>query len=77
MVLENATFSDIAHDGLMAYEKKPAFGPAELVAHRVRIDAAGRRTVAQHGSRIEIDGRRVETEALDVDALYAEGRMQK
>jgi hypothetical protein len=56
--------------GLMAYTKKPAYGPAQLDANRVTITGDGRKAIAQLGSRITIDGVRVASEPLDVDALY-------
>ena len=37
----------------------------------VRVHDAGRRAVAQQGSRISLNGADVEPEALDVEALYA------
>ena len=56
--------------GLMTYTKKPEFGPARLVAEHVRIAGTERQALAQSGTRLEIDGRPVPTQDLDVDGLY-------
>ena len=75
--VESSTFSGIEHAALMAYVKKPQYGPAEIEASGVHIEGARREAVAQLGSRISLDGRTVEPEPLDVDALYDSGAMRK
>ncbi len=60
----------ISHAALMAYVKKPEYGAGgTTIARDVTIEEA-LPALAQTGSRIEIDGREVETKDLDVDRLY-------
>jgi hypothetical protein len=68
--VESSIFSEIERAALMAYVKKLHYGPAEIEASRVHIQGARREAVAQLGSRITLDGRTIEPEPLDVDALY-------
>jgi hypothetical protein len=55
---------------LMAYVKKPVFGPGRIEARNVQIRGAEVDARAQTGSHIEIDGETVATEELDVERLY-------
>jgi hypothetical protein len=71
--VEDSTFSGVGHAALMAFVKKPHYGPAELEASRVHIENAPREAVVQLGSRLSLNGRTVEPETLDVDALYDSG----
>ncbi len=68
----DSVFRRIDLSALMAYQKKSQYGPGELVATDVQIRESGREALAQLASRISIDGREVEPEPLDVDALYPE-----
>jgi hypothetical protein len=68
---------DVVHVALMAYVKKPEYGPASIRAEELQIERVPRDAVAQTGSRIAIDGREVETEDVDVDSLYQGGYMRK
>ena len=68
--VESSSISGVERAALMAYEKKPEYGPASLEAVDLQIEGAARHAIAQIGSRISIDGKPVEPEALDVDALY-------
>ena len=56
--------------GLMSYMKKQEYGPAQLFAHKVRIEETKEPVQAQRGNVLELNGKRVSTEALDVDELY-------
>jgi hypothetical protein len=67
--VEDSSFSGVERAALMAYAKKAEYGPAELEAINVRIEGDAREAIAQHGSRISIDGESIEPEPLDVDAL--------
>jgi len=73
----DSRFRDIGLAVLMAYVKKGEFGPAEIVASGLEIEGGARHAIAQRGSRVALEGREVEPEALDVDALYATGPMRK
>ncbi|MBD3866996.1 MAG: right-handed parallel beta-helix repeat-containing protein [Acidobacteria bacterium] len=75
--IRNCTMTGIVHVGLMAYVKKPEYGPAELVADKVVISGAGEPALAQTGSRVVVDGQEITAEELDVDALYEQGYMKK
>lgn len=55
---------------LMAYVKKPEYGPGQLTANDVRLYGAGSQPRVQDGSSLSVDGETIATEALDVDALY-------
>jgi hypothetical protein len=75
--LRDCTMTGIVHVGMMAYVKKPEYGPAELVADQVTVSGAGETALAQTGSRVVVDGREIPAEDLDVDALYEQGYMKK
>jgi hypothetical protein len=76
-IVSDSTFVDIAHAAVMAYTKKSEYGPATLTAEGLEMDGVGRVAVAQSGSSVVVDGREVETEAIDIDALYDDGYMRK
>jgi len=76
-LIEDSVLRRVTHAALMAYTKKPGYGPAELEARRVELDRIGRPAVAQLGSRVVIDGAMQAAEAVDVDALYKSGYMEK
>lgn len=60
----------ISFAALMAYVKKPEYGAGgTTLAREVTFEEAAP-PLAQTGSRIEIDGREVETKEVDVDLLY-------
>ena len=80
--LSRTTISDsrldhIRHIGLMAYSKKPEYGPGEIEATGVHIDAADQPALAQLGNRVVIDGTAVKEEDVDIDELYKQGYMKK
>ncbi len=76
-IVSDSTFTDVAHAAVMAYTKKPEYGPASLVAEGLVVDGVGRVAVAQSGSRVVVDGSEIDTEAIDIDALYSDGYMRK
>lgn len=55
---------------LMAYVKKTEYGPASLIAEQVKIINSKQDAIAQQGSRLELNGKVVATEALNVKQLY-------
>jgi len=65
LVIDEVTFA-----GLMAYIKKPEYGPASIRAENVRYKPTGPVGRVQTGSLIEVDGTTLPTEDLDVDLLY-------
>ncbi len=68
--IEDSTIRAMRGAGLMSYVKKPEYGPATLRARRVRIVATANPAQAQIGSSLEIDGRPVTAQAMDVDLFY-------
>jgi hypothetical protein len=55
---------------LMAYIKKPEYGPAEIEAHEIVFADGVPSARAQIGSRIVIDDRTIDVEEIDVAELY-------
>jgi len=56
--------------GLMAYTKKPEYGPASIEAVNIEYNSPGPIGRVQNGSLIRIDGKTLPSEPLDVDELY-------
>ncbi|MDH3213664.1 MAG: right-handed parallel beta-helix repeat-containing protein, partial [Myxococcales bacterium] len=75
--IRDSQIFEIAHTALMAYVKKAEYGPAELEASGNSITRVQRVALAQTGSRVVIDGRRVPEEDVDVARLYEKGYMRK
>ncbi|MGI9591074.1 MAG: CotH kinase family protein [Myxococcota bacterium] len=67
----------VRHAALMAYVKKPEYGPAQLSAEKLTVEHAGELAIAQIGSRVTIDGVPVDESPFDADAAYDEGYMRK
>ncbi len=59
--------------GLAAYIKKPVFGPASITAENVTLSDSLQLCVVQVGSTIQLNGKAMPQQDLDVDKLYAEG----
>jgi len=57
--------------GLMTYTKKPEFGHARLTAIDVTITQAQQQAVAQTGSSLELNGKTIATQRVDVERLYS------
>lgn len=55
---------------LAAYTKEPVYGPGLLFASGVEHTGGGRLGLVQTGSTVELDGRALPSEAVDVEALY-------
>ena len=68
--LEESVIRGANYAALVAYIKKPEFGPAVIEARELDVDPASRLTLAQTGSRITLDGVDVPTEDVDVAELY-------
>jgi hypothetical protein len=75
--IRDSEITEIAHTALMAYVKKPEYGPAELEASGNLVTRVQRLAMAQTGSRMVVDGKIVPEEDIDVDRLYDEGYMRK
>ena len=58
--------------GVAAYRKKNVFGPAKIKGRNLKVTDTDRLHLVQTGSSVELDGRSLQTEDVDVDALYEE-----
>jgi tetrahydrodipicolinate N-succinyltransferase len=77
VIFEDSEVSDVRHAAIMAYTKKPTYGPGHVSARNIAMTRVGRKAVAQHGSRIHIDGTLQTSEDVDVEDLYERGYMKK
>lgn len=77
LLIESSRISQASFAGVMAYTKKPEFGPSEAIVRNVAMHAVARPAIAQTGSRLLVDGHEVEGEEIDVDQLYETGAMRK
>ena len=68
--IDDATIRGARVAGLLAYIKKPEYGPARLIATDTDIVESEITARVQIGSLMRINGDVVESRALDVDALY-------
>ena len=68
--IANSTIKGARVAGLLAYIKKREYGPARLTAENTIITDSEIPAKVQTGSFLSQDGKTVETEDLDVDALY-------
>jgi hypothetical protein len=75
--ISDSLVEDVTHVALMAYVKKPEYGPGEVVARNNRFSGVGKLAVAQVGRRVVVDGEPVAEEDVDVDALYDKGYMRR
>lgn len=66
----SVVINDVLFAGLMAYTKKPEYGPATINAENIDYKPTGPVGRVQTGSVIELDGELLEPEDLDVDLLY-------
>ena len=55
---------------LMAYTKKPEYGPGKVIGENVVLPTLTNTVRVQNGSSIQLDGELVQTENLDVEELY-------
>jgi hypothetical protein len=77
VIFEDSSVSDVRNAAIMAYIKKAEFGPGRVSARNIRMSGVARAAVAQHGSRIDIDGVAQVPEEVDVEDLYERGVMKK
>jgi hypothetical protein len=77
VIFEDSKVTDVRHAAIMAYTKKPEYGPGRVNARNIQMGRVGRTAVVQHGSRIEIDGVPQTPEEVDVESLYERGSMKK
>jgi hypothetical protein len=70
LYIDGMVINDVVFAGLMAYTKKPEYGPAAIKAENVDYKPTGPVGRVQTGSTIELDGADLPSEDLDVDLLY-------
>ncbi len=75
--LERVRLREIEHVALMAYNKQPEYGAASLAATALDYDGSATLQAAQRGHVLTIDGKRMHTQRIDVEALYESGFMRK
>jgi hypothetical protein len=68
--ISDSSIKDASHAGLMAYIKKAEFGSARIEAYRINFTDTAYEVRAQRGSSINLDGKQMESEDIEVEALY-------
>ncbi|MDX2486590.1 MAG: CotH kinase family protein [Gammaproteobacteria bacterium] len=69
--LSESTIKNVRTAGLMAYIKKPEYGPGQIAAQDLAFEGVRVQARAQKNSVITIDGAPVPTEDVDVAELYS------
>lgn len=75
--ISDSEFEHIRHIAVMAYVKKPEYGPSKITADGITLRDVGRDALAQLGSQVVLNGVDVEQEVADIDELYKQGYMKK
>ena len=70
LVLNNSSINGASFAGLTAYIKKPEYGPAKITAENITVSGVPTPVLVQTGSVVTLDGKTIEPEDVDVDALY-------
>ncbi len=70
LVISDSVIENPRTAAFMAYTKKPEYGPASITAINNHIKSTKTKALAQTGNRIEIDGKVVKTQDLDIEKLY-------
>jgi hypothetical protein len=68
--ISDSSIKDTFNAGLMAYVKKPEYGPAWIEAKKIDFSDTPSEARVQRGSRITINGKQIESEDVDVETLY-------
>ena len=66
----NITIKGAKFAALTAYIKKPEYGGATIIAEGITVDGGNARNLVQTGSKIVLAGRTLDTQDIDIDALY-------
>ncbi len=64
------SIKNVKFAALTAYIKKPEYGGATIIADDISIEGGNTRNLVQNGSRIVLAGRTLDTQDIDIDALY-------
>jgi len=70
LTLTNATLKKSTHVGLIAYMKKPEYGPATIDAKNIKFKNTPNSTRVQTGSSLTLEGNLVKAENIDVEQYY-------
>jgi hypothetical protein len=75
--IEDSSLHKLKHAGVIAYTQKPEFGGARIETRNLQIKNTKHRYIAQHGSEIQVDGKKLETVPLNLEEFYSSGHMKK
>jgi hypothetical protein len=70
VTIEDSRVRNVQFAGLMAYMKKPEYGPATMVATNMEFENTSTPARMQIGSKLTVNGESIPGEAINVDALY-------
>ena len=70
LAISDSTITRVKNSGLMAYIKKPEYGPATIEASNIKFSDTPVKTRVQRGSSITLEGEKMEPEDMDVKQLY-------
>jgi len=73
LFISNSKMTGIKKAGLMAYIKKPEYGPAAITAEGLEYDSKEKKAISQKGSKIIIGGKEIQSSDLNVQELYVLG----
>ena len=68
--LSQTIIRDARVAAMMAYIKKPEYGPAHIEASEITITGPTPAARVERGNSVTLDGRPVSAESVDVDQLY-------
>jgi hypothetical protein len=68
--ISDSSIKDANHAGLMAYIKKAEFGSARIEANKINFSGTAYEVRVQRGSSINLNGKQMESEDIEVEALY-------
>ena len=71
LIIKNSKISQAHVAALLAYIKKPEYGPGTILVSNLETDSVTTQAVSQTGSKILIDDIEVKTEDMDVKKLYS------
>lgn len=68
--IENSTFRDLKLAPLMAYVKKPEYGPSKITANNITVTGNATSFLSAVDNQIFVDGNEVPQQKIDIDKLY-------
>jgi hypothetical protein len=70
LMISESTIKNTKFIGLIAYIKKAEYGPASIEAQNMNLEGAREKARAQKENLVVLDGKKIETEYMDVEQLY-------